>query len=426
MKILIGFEESQAICIAFREKGHEAYSCDLLPCSGGHPEWHLQMDIFQAIHLHKWDLIILHPPCTYTALCGNRWYWNSPLRIEGIKLCKDSWDVACSICDCVVLEQPKTIMQRYIGRKSQVIHPWQFGHGETKETWLWLKGLPRLYPTNIVNGRENRIWKMQPSAERSKIRSKTYIGIAKALADQYNFKIKSMETNLQTTDKSISVDVKLVALLQDAVEREAAKITQFLKFPITDERLKDANQLYPEIKVIRKNINDQVEAICQPLKDKKKDIDALQAQVKTFAENILKPMDDADSKLKAAMLAHSQRATIRFDRAIVLQRYNFVYEDGDLADLSPEDYKEVFEYAKSMFVPTATPVGTATPVSTFVPSAPAPKVTGMRKDWVAEVINHDLIPRQYLMPDITAINAAVRGGIREIPGVKIYEKESIR
>jgi hypothetical protein len=235
-----------------------------------------------------------------------------------------------------------------------------------------------------------------------------------------------METNLQTTDKSISVDVQLVASLQDAVDREAAKITQFLKFPITDERLKDANQLYPEIKVIRKNINDQVEAICQPLKDKKKDIDALQAQVKTFAENILKPMDDADSKLKAAMLAHSQRATIRFDRAIVLQRYNFVYEDGDLADLTNEDYKEIFEYAKSMFVPANENVKDALG---FVPApvAPvAPKVTGMRKDWVAEIENTELIPRQYMVPDQVLINQAVRNGIREIPGVKIYEKESIR
>jgi hypothetical protein len=166
-----------------------------------------------------------------------------------------------------------------------------------------------------------------------------------------------------------------------------------------------------------------VEAICQPLKDKKKDIDALQAQVKTFAENILKPMDDADSKLKAAMLTHSQRATLRNDRAVVLQRYNFVYEDGDLADLSPEDYKEVFEYAKSMFVPDAV---TGTYQQPVTPTSVAPKVTGMRKDWVAEIENTELIPRQYMVPDQVLINQAVRNGIREIPGVKIYEKESIR
>lgn len=185
MKILIGFEESQAVCIAFREREHEAYSCDLEPCSGGHPEWHLQMDIFKAIYLMEWDMIILHPPCTCTALCGNRWYWDSPLRLDGALLCKNSCDAAKEVCDKVALEQPKTIMQRYIGKKSQVIHPWQFGHGETKETWLWLWGLPDLIPTNIVNGRENRIWKMTPSEERSVLRSKTYPGIADAMANQW-------------------------------------------------------------------------------------------------------------------------------------------------------------------------------------------------------------------------------------------------
>ena len=185
MKILVGFEESQAIANELRSRGHEAYSCDLKACSGGHAEYHLQMDIFKAISSRKWDVIILHPPCTYTALCGNRWYWESPLRLEGAKLCKDSWDAACKVCDKVALEQPKTIMQRFIGKKSQVIHPWQYGHGETKETWLWLKGLPELIPTDIVDGRENLIWKMPPSKNRQELRSKTFPGIAKAIAEQW-------------------------------------------------------------------------------------------------------------------------------------------------------------------------------------------------------------------------------------------------
>ena len=186
MNVLIGFEESQTIANEYRKQGHNAFSCDLEPCSGGHPEYHLQIDIFEAIKLKKWDIIILHPPCTFTALCGNRWYWNNQLRIDGIKLCKDSWEAATSVCDKVALEQPKTILQRYIGKKTQVIHPWQFGHGETKETWLWLKGLPKLTPTNIVDGRENRIWKMPPSKDRAKLRSKTYPGIAKAISEQWN------------------------------------------------------------------------------------------------------------------------------------------------------------------------------------------------------------------------------------------------
>ena len=185
MNVLIGFEESQASCLEFRKRGHNAFSNDLQKCSGGHAEWHLQMDIFDAIRLRKWDIIMLHAPCTYTALCGNRWYWDSSLRQVGVRLCKDAWDTANSVCDKVVLEQPKTIMQRYIGKKTQVIHPWQFGHGETKETWLWLKGLPLLRPTNIVHGREDRIFKMPPSEDRQKLRSKTYPGIARAFAEQW-------------------------------------------------------------------------------------------------------------------------------------------------------------------------------------------------------------------------------------------------
>jgi len=131
------------------------------------------------------DLIIMHPPCTYTALSGNRWYWNSDKRIKGATFCKQLWLLACKKCSKVALEQPKTIMQKYIGKRSQIIHPWQFGHGETKETWLWLHGLPLLEPTNIADGRENRIWKMPPSKDRSKLRSKTYPGIAEAMAFQW-------------------------------------------------------------------------------------------------------------------------------------------------------------------------------------------------------------------------------------------------
>ena len=150
MRVLVGFEESQTITIELRSKGVEAFSCDLQHCTGFHPEWHLQIDIFDAIYLGRWDMIILHPPCTYTAVCGNRWYHDSPLRSNGIDLCQRSWYAALSVCDKVALEQPKTIMQRSIGPKSQVIHPWQFGHKECKETWLWLRGLPELTHTDVV------------------------------------------------------------------------------------------------------------------------------------------------------------------------------------------------------------------------------------------------------------------------------------
>jgi hypothetical protein len=185
MNVLVLCEESQAVCLAFRARGHNAFSCDLLPCSGGHPDYHLQMDAFEALRMRKWDLVIMHCPCTYTALCGNRWYWNSPLRQDGIAFTSALYLFALSVCDKVVLEQPKTIMQKYIGKRSQVIQPYEFGHGETKETWLWVDGLPLLVPTNVVDGREHRIWLMPPGPERSKLRSKTYPGIAAAMADQW-------------------------------------------------------------------------------------------------------------------------------------------------------------------------------------------------------------------------------------------------
>lgn len=207
MKVLIGCEESQAVCKAFRALGHEAYSCDILDCSGGHPEWHIKENILNVIgaikfytsdkrphYINDWDLIILHCPCTYTAICGNRFYWNSPLRIEGINFTKKVYEFALYVCKHVVLEQPKTIMQKYIGKKSQVIQPYEFGHPETKETWLWIKGLPNLKGTKNVklemeslpNKEKHRIWSMPPSKDRGKIRSKTYEGIAKAMAEQWS------------------------------------------------------------------------------------------------------------------------------------------------------------------------------------------------------------------------------------------------
>lgn len=183
MRVLVGCEESQEVTAAFIALGHDAMSCDLLPGAKGLP--HFQGDIREAIAMKKWDIIILHPPCTYTALSGNRWYWNSPLRNSGVEFCSWVWSSAVKYCDRVALEQPKTIMQKYIGKRTQTIQPWQFGHGETKETWLWLFGLPKLTPTDIVDGREQRIWKMPPSPNRQRDRSRTFPGIARAMAEQW-------------------------------------------------------------------------------------------------------------------------------------------------------------------------------------------------------------------------------------------------
>lgn len=185
LNVLVGCEESQEVTAAFIALGHNAMSCDI-EHDGAKGLPHFKGDVREAIIIKPWDIIILHPPCTYTCVSGNRWYWDSPLRIEGAMFTKEVWDLARKHCKHVALEQPKTIMQRYIGKKSQVIQPFQFGHGETKETWLWLENLPLLVPTNEVEGREHRVHKMPPGPNRGKDRSATYPGIAAAFASQWS------------------------------------------------------------------------------------------------------------------------------------------------------------------------------------------------------------------------------------------------
>ena len=185
-------EESQAVTMAFRAVGIEAYSSDLQPCSGGHPEWHIQGDVVSVIrHRFPWDIIILHPPCTALAVSGNRWYGVGMIRDGKRQRAKhwtyNLWEMAKehSSVGCA-LENPVGVLSKIPGfGKPQYIQPWQFGHGETKKTGLWLHGLPPLKPTNIVDGREHRIWKMGPSPDRAKARSKTFPGIAAAMAEQW-------------------------------------------------------------------------------------------------------------------------------------------------------------------------------------------------------------------------------------------------
>ncbi len=209
MRVMIGCEESQEVCKAFRAKGHEAYSCDILPCSGGHPEWHIKGDILRVIEtprlivtqdyrrigIDKWDLMIAHPVCTYLCNSGVRWLYNPDKTIN-----KERWNqlikaatffkrLQNSDIPKIAIENPimhKHAIKLINGKKpDQIIQPYQFGHGETKATCLWLKGLPKLKPTNIVEGRETRIHKMAPSKDRSRLRSITYPGIAKAMAEQW-------------------------------------------------------------------------------------------------------------------------------------------------------------------------------------------------------------------------------------------------
>ena len=190
MKVLIGCEESQTICKAFRRLGHDAYSCDILP-TRGNPKWHLQGDIMEHL-TGQWDLIVLHPPCTALCVSGNRWYGkHQPKyadRLQAIEWTVKLWNSAILNCRRVALENPVSVIFQHLNKTDlQYIQPWQFGHGETKRTGFALHNLPRLKPTNIVDGREPRIFKMPPSATRARDRSVTYQGIADAIANQWNF-----------------------------------------------------------------------------------------------------------------------------------------------------------------------------------------------------------------------------------------------
>jgi len=182
MRALIACEESQAVTIEFRRVGIQAYSCDILPCSGGYPEWHLQCDVREVLK-DNWDLVIAFPPCTHLASSGARWFESK--RADGRQQAAIEFFMLFTQLDRFAIENPVGIMSTIYRKPDQIIQPWQFGHGETKATCLWLKGLPKLIPTNIVSGRENRIWRMPPSPERSKLRSKTYLGIAQAMAEQW-------------------------------------------------------------------------------------------------------------------------------------------------------------------------------------------------------------------------------------------------
>jgi len=196
MKVLIGCEESQTVCNAFRKRGIEAYSCDLEQ-TRGNPDWHYQQDIMEVIPMRRWDLIILHPDCTAMAVSGNGTYGlnsdGTPKprhheRIAAIEWTIKLWNLAKRYSDEVVLENPNSVIfpcLRKLGAIVQYIQPWQFGHGETKKTGLALHGIGKLVPTNVVEGREQIVWKMAPSPTRKRDRSKTYDGIADAMAEQW-------------------------------------------------------------------------------------------------------------------------------------------------------------------------------------------------------------------------------------------------
>lgn len=180
MRVLVACEYSGTVRDAFIRMGHDAMSCDLLPTDVPGP--HYQGDVIDILG-DGWDLMVAHPPCTHLAVSGARWFHlkqeEQTEALEFVRLLLNS------PIERIALENPVSIISSRIRKPDQVIQPWQFGHGETKATCLWLKGLSKLVPTNIVSGRENRIHKMPPSSDRWKKRSTTYSGIAKAMAEQW-------------------------------------------------------------------------------------------------------------------------------------------------------------------------------------------------------------------------------------------------
>lgn len=193
MKVLVACEESQAVCKAFREFGHEAYSCDIQECSGGHPEWHIQGDALPLLK-EKWDLIIAHPPCTYLSNAGARFlYPKGVLNEERLKLGLEAKEFFMAFynadCEKICIENPTPSRVYELPKYTQVIQPWMFGHPVQKRTCLWLKGLEPLKPTEIVEERKSSKvpgnWFNKGGKERQKNRAKTFPGIAKAMADQW-------------------------------------------------------------------------------------------------------------------------------------------------------------------------------------------------------------------------------------------------
>lgn len=185
MNVLVGCETSGVVREAFRKLGHSAISCDLLPPDDG-SQHHSQSDVRCVIERGGWDLILIFPPCTKICVSGNRWYGKGmpqhSERLEAIEWTMALWELAKQHSPSVAMENPVGVLPM---KATQYIQPWQYGHGETKKTGLWLHGLGPLEPTNIVEGREQRVWKMGPSPDRWKKRSKTYQGVADAMAQQF-------------------------------------------------------------------------------------------------------------------------------------------------------------------------------------------------------------------------------------------------
>ena len=180
LRVLVACEYSGAVRDAFRRQGFIAFSCDILPSE--EPGAHYRRDVREVLHL-GWDIMVAHPPCTHLSVSGARWFKDKAQEqaeaLDFVRL------LMAAPIPFIAIENPISVISSKIRKPDQVIQPWQYGHGETKATCLWLKGLPKLEPTDIVDGREARVHKMPPGPDRWKERSRTYVGIANAMAEQW-------------------------------------------------------------------------------------------------------------------------------------------------------------------------------------------------------------------------------------------------
>ena len=199
MRILIACEESQTIAKAFRDLGHDAFSCDLSECSGGYPEWHIQGDAIEIAYTQDWDMMIAHPPCTYLAVSGARWMYNDDgsrnedreqKQVQALDFVQKLMDAPI---EKIAIENPISVISTKIRKPDQIIQPWMFGDEATKTTCLWLKNLPSLKATDIVGKGEfyisptgKKLPRWYSDNKNPKSRSKTFKGIAKAIANQWS------------------------------------------------------------------------------------------------------------------------------------------------------------------------------------------------------------------------------------------------
>lgn len=185
MRVLVACEYSGRVREAFRARGHDAWSCDLLESEDG-SAFHIQGDVIPLLQ-DGWDLMIAHPPCTHLAVSGSRWFKDKVQEqaeaLEFVRVLMNT-DIPK-----IAIENPISVISSKIRKPDQIIQPWQFGHGETKATCFWLKGLPKLVPTDVVEGREAKVHRMPPGPNRWKERSRTYQGVANAIAEQWGYEL---------------------------------------------------------------------------------------------------------------------------------------------------------------------------------------------------------------------------------------------